>query len=664
MLTMTLPLILILTTCVSAWLLTPLVRRWALRVGAIDVPGGRKIHRAAIPRLGGVTLVASITLAMLLATNLAWLDVLPPLPLAAWLPVGVGGGLVFLFGLWDDLRPLPAWLKFLVQGAAATIAISLGVHIDHVSALGGAPLSLGWLSVPLTLFWIVGLTNAFNLIDGLDGLAAGLGLIAASTSATIFFLGGGQPDGLFLLLLCGALAGFLRYNFHPASIFLGDSGSQFIGYVLAVTSITGSQKGATVLPVILPLLIFGLPLLDTGLSIFRRATANRGHTSTPKSRLQTMIDAGRRMCVADRDHVHHRLLAQGLSQRSAVLILYALATALSGLAIMAVFAEYRNAGAILVAVIVASYIGIRRLGYERIALERSERLLRWGEHLLLRRLSSLTLVDALAVVCSYWLAYLLKYDLSGSAQITALFLDAFPWIVGCQLAVLLGMGLYRGVWRALGVFDFVYLTVAIALGLLLASAILAIFDPPRSTYTFLAINGLLLEVLLVGARAAHKGIVYLRRRNSTIEGSPALIYGAGRRGECTLRELAENPQVELYPVGFIDDDQRLLGLKVHRVPVLGTSGDLPAILRQSHWVSAVIVSTEKIAPERLTALLRTCARLKIPVYRSDFRLDQLACGNGTASHSQDALPPPSFLPDAEETEQEPSRGNRLEPIRR
>ncbi len=661
---MTLPLILVLTTCVSTWLLTPLVRRWALRVGAVDVPGGRKIHRAAIPRLGGVTLVASITLAMLLATNLAWLDVLPPLPLAAWLPVGAGGGLVFLLGLWDDLRPLPAWVKFVVQGAAATIAISLGVHIDHISALGGAPLSLGWFSVPLTLLWIVGLTNAFNLIDGLDGLAAGLGLIAASTSATIFFLGGGQPDGLFLLLLCGALAGFLRYNFHPASIFLGDSGSQFIGYVLAVTSITGSQKGATVLPVILPLLIFGLPLLDTGLSIFRRATADREHTRAPASRFQTVIDAAKRMCVADRDHVHHRLLAQGLSQRSAVLILYALATALSGLAILAVFAQYRNAGAILVAVIVASYIGIRRLGYERVALERSERLLRWGEHLLLRRLSSLTLVDALVVVCSYWLAYLLKYDVSGSAQITALFLEVFPWIVGCQLAVLLGMGLYRGVWRALGVFDFVYLTVAIALGLLLASAILAIFDPPRSTYTFLAIDGLLLEVGLVGARAAHKGIVYLRRRHATHDGSAALIYGAGRRGECTLRELAENPQVELYPMGFIDDDQSLLGLKVHRVPVLGTSRDLPAILQRSDWVSALIISTEKIAPDRLTSVLQTCARLKLPVYRSDFRLDRLADGQGTADPSRDLLPLPSFLPDSEETELEPSRGGRLEPVRR
>ncbi len=661
---MTLPLILVFTTFVSAWLLTPVVCRWAVRVGAVDVPGGRKIHPAAIPRLGGVALVASIALAMLFATNLAWLDLLPPLPLEAWLPVGVGGGLVFLFGLWDDLRPLPAWFKFVVQGAAATIAISLGVHIDQVSALGGAPLPLGWLSVPLTILWVVGLTNAFNLIDGLDGLAAGLGLIAASTSATIFFLGGGQPDGLFLLLLCGALAGFLRYNFHPASIFLGDSGSQFIGYVLAVTSITGSQKGATALPVILPLLIFGLPLLDTGLSIFRRATAGGGQPGGRESLLKTVTDAARRMCVADRDHVHHRLLAQGLSQRSAVLILYALATVLSGLAIMAVFAQYRNAGAILVAVIVASYIGIRRLGYERIALERSERLLRWGDRLLLRRLSSLTLVDALVVLCSYWLAYLLKYDLSGSAQITALFLDAFPWIIGCQLAVLLGMGLYRGVWRALGVFDFVYLTVAIGLGLLLASAVLALFDPPRSTYTFLAIDGLLLEVLLVGARAAHKGIVYLRRRNATPEGSGALIYGAGRRGECTLRELAENPQVELSPIGFIDDDRSLLGLKLHRVPVLGTSRDLHTILQRSHWVSAIIVSTEKIAPERLMAVLHTCARLKIRVYRSDFRLDLLADGTGLPALSSHVLPPTPRRPDAEETEQEPRRGERLAPARR
>lgn len=661
---MTLPLILVLTTFVSAWLLTPLVSRWAFRVGAVDVPGGRKIHHDAIPRMGGVTLVVSIAVAMLLATILAWLDLLPPLPLAAWLPVGVGGGLVFLFGLCDDLHPLPAWLKFAVQGAAAAIAVALGAHIDQVSALGGDPLPLGWLSIPLTLLWMIGLTNAFNLIDGLDGLAAGLGLIAASTSAAIFFLGGGQPDGLFLLLLCGALAGFLRYNSHPATIFLGDSGSQFIGYVLAVTSITGSQKGATVLPVILPLLIFGLPLLDTGLSILRRATSDRDRPGSGRSFLKALSDATRRMCIADRDHVHHRLLAQGLSQRSAVWLLYTLAAMLSGLAIMAVLAQYRNAGVILVTVLVASFIGIRRLGYEQIAVERSERFLRWGERLLLRRLSSLTLVDALVVVCSYWLAFLLKYDVSGSARVTTLFLDAFPWIVGCQLAVLLGMGLSRGLWRALGVFDFVYLTVAIALGLLLASAILALFDPPRSTYTFLAIDGLLVEVFLVATRAAHKGVVYLRRRNAGSEGSPALIYGAGRRGECTLRELAENPQVIFDPVGFIDDDQSLLGFKVHRVPVLGTSHDLPGIVQRCGSVSAVIVSTDKIAPGRLAAVLRTCACLKIPVYRSDFRLDPLAVGHRTADPSRDVLPLPSFLPDDEEAEQQSSRGERFEPARR
>ena len=160
-------------------------------------------------------------------------------------------------------------MKFLFQFAAAGIAVSSGLRIDVASTLSVGIMDPGIFAVLLTILWIVGLTNAFNLIDGLDGLAAGLGIIAATTSVIILFIGGAAPtDGTLLIILVGVLAGFLRYNFQPASVFLGDSGSQTIGYVLAVMSVIGPQKVAIALPVIIPLLIFELPLMDTFFSIF------------------------------------------------------------------------------------------------------------------------------------------------------------------------------------------------------------------------------------------------------------------------------------------------------------------------------------------------------------------------------------------------------------
>ena len=244
-----------------------MVRHLALRLGLMDNPGGRKIHIIAVPRLGGVSLCLSMCLSLFVSSHLGTvtgLDISEAWPSPEVL---LGMGLAFLVGLYDDLRPTPAWCKFSVQFVAAGIVIYSGVRIPLVSIIGFGSVDPGMLAIPLTFLWIVGITNAFNLIDGLDGLAAGLGFIAAVTSTIIFCLGGGfSADALLLVILAGVLAGFLRYNFHPASIFLGDSGSQVIGYVLAVTSVVGSQKSATALPLIIPVLIFGLPICDTVLS--------------------------------------------------------------------------------------------------------------------------------------------------------------------------------------------------------------------------------------------------------------------------------------------------------------------------------------------------------------------------------------------------------------
>jgi UDP-GlcNAc:undecaprenyl-phosphate GlcNAc-1-phosphate transferase len=231
-----------------------------------------------------------------------------------------------MVGLVDDLTALPPWPKLVVQVAAAVVVIQSGLLVERIT-IAGQTWQLGFWSWPLTLVWIVGLTNAFNLIDGVDGLAAGVSVIAGATCALILISRGHVAEAMLLTAMVGAALGFLVYNFSPASIFLGDGGSLLFGFVLATTAITGWQKGATVLAAGVPLMIFALPIADAISTLIRRLF--RRDRQEPVS----MTSLVRRIVEPDRRHIHHRLLALGLSTRGTVALLYVITLLLSALAL-------------------------------------------------------------------------------------------------------------------------------------------------------------------------------------------------------------------------------------------------------------------------------------------------------------------------------------------
>lgn len=241
-------------------------------------------------------------------------------------PILVGASLIFAVGLFDDLRALPVWPRLIVEAGAALTVMSAGILIERVT-VGGQTWTLGLLAWPVTFAWIVGMTNAFNLIDGIDGLAAGTAAIAGAACTVILIRRGHVADAMLLAALVGACLGFLVYNFTPASIFLGDSGSLTLGFVLATTAITGWQKGATALAAGVPLLIFALPIADALAATVRRSRRRPGAGPL------TLRQALRQIAQPDRDHIHHRLTAQGWSTRRAVLVLYAVTIVLSALAV-------------------------------------------------------------------------------------------------------------------------------------------------------------------------------------------------------------------------------------------------------------------------------------------------------------------------------------------
>ncbi len=328
-----------------ALVLTPMAAIIGRRYGIVDAPSGRKVHTKVIPRIGGVAIYLAFFgpfLGALFYSNDLIGRILSE-PAILW--VSCGATLVFLIGLADDIFPLHPLIKFGVQAVAACLAYRGGTCISSLQLPGAAVLDLGWFGLPVTIFWFLLITNAFNLIDGLDGLAAGVCFFASLVLLILSVMGGRYLVATGLAALVGTCLGFLRYNFNPASIFMGDSGSYFLGFMLASLSILGSIKSQATVAVLIPVIALGLPLVDTVLAPVRR------------------FFMGRQLFQPDKSHIHHKLLRLGFSQRGAVLLLYGANILLGLFAILLVNAHDSNAALILLVLGVCMIVGIRKLGY-------------------------------------------------------------------------------------------------------------------------------------------------------------------------------------------------------------------------------------------------------------------------------------------------------------
>ncbi len=324
---------------------TPAVTLLARRLGVVDRPGGRHLHRSTTPQLGGIAVALSF--GVTLSASMALSSDLPGQLLGGGMGlflIAVAALMVLVLGVVDDVHDLSPIVKLLFETLAATIVVFAGYGFVAVSnPISGGTVDLGWAGPLATVAWIVLITNAFNLIDGLDGLAAGVALIATLTLTGIAAIEGRFDAVLVWAVLAGSLLGFMPYNLPPASIFLGDSGSLLLGFAMAVLSIQSLQKGATTVVLAVPVLALGLPLSDTAHAVLRR-----------------WLGAGvAAIARPDRDHVHHRLLRLGFSERRALLILYSICLVFSVLAFLAVVAR-GPFGALLVAFAAMATLGATR----------------------------------------------------------------------------------------------------------------------------------------------------------------------------------------------------------------------------------------------------------------------------------------------------------------
>jgi UDP-GlcNAc:undecaprenyl-phosphate GlcNAc-1-phosphate transferase len=333
---------------IISFISTKIVRDLAVKNGWVAAPGHeRHLHIKALPRLGGIAIVFSF----LVATGVAFTAgrLLHPSdsafslhPLVTILPPAI---LIFMLGAYDDIRTAGPYFKFFVQAVAAAMLFAGGLRILDIPLLFGAHQFSWMVGLPLTIFWVIAITNAFNLIDGLDGLAAGSALFSTLVMFVVAILGNASLISLITLALAGAVLGFLRYNFNPATIFLGDCGSLFMGFMLSALSLYGAQKAPTIIAVAIPLVSFGLPILETSLSVLRR------------------LISGRPVFTADREHIHHKLLQHGWSHRQVVIILYGVSAVFAMLSLFLLWPTGSTLGLVLAVLGTGIWLGVQHLGY-------------------------------------------------------------------------------------------------------------------------------------------------------------------------------------------------------------------------------------------------------------------------------------------------------------
>ena len=555
---------------IGAAALVPVCRWVAFRVGCVATPKSDRWHKKATPLLGGLAIVLPVLVGVVVSG-----DVFEHGTLVAC------AGLIALVGLLDDVVTLSPATKLVAQIALASLFVFMGYRLHWVESLT--------LDSLLTLFWVVGITNAFNLLDNMDGLCAGIALIAGTAflfGSVVIQPGGEAFGGLYLPLLLGALAGFLLYNVNPASIFMGDSGSLFLGMSLAGVSLESAAAAAqgdrSLLAVVAaPVLILMIPILDTTLVTISR------------------VLSGRSASQGGRDHSSHRLVAIGLSERRAVAVLWGLA-ALAGVSGFYLRSLDVGSSALIVSTLLLAmtvftvYLMKVRVyeGRDLNLLNRNPRVTPLVVNLVYKRRVAEVLLDACLIPIAYYAAYRLRFEGSQLQPNCQYFLQSLPVVVASQIVALFVLGAYRGVWQYFSLIDGVTFAKAAFAGTVLSELIvLYLYRFESYSRTVFIIYAVLIFVLLSASRASFRLIDEFATRRRKL-GDRLVVYGAGPGGSLAIRTGA-NLETPYRVVGFVDDNPNRQRVRVQGYPVMGTFDRLRQLITNKQ-VDAVLVSTDAI----------------------------------------------------------------------
>ncbi|MCM8811742.1 MAG: hypothetical protein NC910_01650 [Candidatus Omnitrophica bacterium] len=563
-------------TWLASDLLTPWVRRFAVSVGSVSKPADDRWGRRAIGRLGGLSIALGFmgTTIWLIPQDGRLIGFL----LATLLMLGTG--------LWDDIRRLAPFSKLVLQIMAGCFVVLAGIQFQ-------IPV-FPWLGVPLTIGWLVLIMNAFNLMDNMDGLAGGIGVIAAIFCAWHAVRAGQWTGAALCASLAGATLGFLRHNLPPAKIFMGDSGSQILGLGLGTLTLMETwHTPARLLGILaIPTFLLAVPIFDTCFVTISR------------------IIHGRHPFQGGTDHLSHRLGILGLTTRQVVFTLYGIS---AGFGMLSVVLAHQNPLAIAGVWLLS--MGLLLLGGIYLAKVRvyagpaepaaESRTILIETMLFHKRRIAEVIIDFILICASFVTAHALRFEANLTPDLVALILKSLPWIILLKMFCLFSCGLYRGLWRYTSLPDLVNIFRAVTFGSML-SALVVLFLWRFEGYSraVFFIDWLLLFVTISGSRVAERllneWILSLRR-----DAVPVLIVGAGDTGELVLRQLKQTEHGNRRVIGFLDDDPEMRGSRIHGIPILGNREELGVIV-QTFGVREILIAIPRPPAQLLQQIQAYC----------------------------------------------------------
>lgn len=576
--------------------LTFAVRAFAHRIGQVAKPKTDRWHKRPTAMLGGIGIYLATLLGYFLFVPTSSESIVI-IGAASWL---------FVVGLIDDLYSIKPYQKLFGQLIGAIFVVGFGLTLP----LSGNALIDIWI----TVFWIIGITNAINLLDNMDGLAAGITAIAASSLAFGLAANGQNAELVLVSVFIGALVGFLIFNFNPASIFMGDCGSMFIGFLLSTSVLLGQSGGRsrgifTILAV--PVLILFVPIFDTTfVTVLRKLW-------------------GRKASQGGRDHTSHRLVALGLSERSAVLMLYGFAIIGGGLSIAVAQLPLTSSFALIGLFIAAlTIIGVY---LSKVKVYETEEDLAASNSAVFAFLLNVShkrrvfevILDVFLITVCYYGAYVFLFGSFETSGNWDLFLNTLPLLVVLKLFAFFFVGVYRGLWRYTSIGDLVIYAKGVAIGSVLSIiAILLLYRFEGFSRSVFALDAILLLVALAGSRMAFRLIRELIPLPHQNVGRRVLIYGAGDGGEMLLRELRKNPDWNYSPVAFVDDDPLKRDKLINGLKVFDANGSLSALCRDQN-IQEILISSKKIKPEALRNLRDVCRDIDVRLMRAEIKIEPI-----------------------------------------
>lgn len=577
--------------CVT--ILTPLVIRLAHRAGWVALPQKDRWHDRPVALMGGIAIFGATVVAVVVSGGYEFYT---------W-PVWVAGTIVFLAGLADDLYNIRPEAKLVVQILATVLILYAGFAFWR-----GGPF---WLSVPLTFLWVIGVTNAVNLIDGMDGLAAGLAAIAASVIGLIAWFTGVTSVALVAASVAGAAAGFLIFNFQPARIFMGDCGSMFLGFVLAVLAITVQGQGGPFAATLVPIVVLAVPIFDTTF-----VTVTRILNGVPVTQGGT-------------DHTMHRLVILGLSERRTVLVFYTV-SGIFGLSTLAVYqaaAPLFYALLLLVIVVLVGF-GLYLSSTQADARNRPQRVFSQKVGAVMQAMfggftwkSFLGIVaDLLLVAATFIAAHHLRFGATPPESAYDLMLTVLPAVIGLKIAVFYTADLYQGIWRHAGTPEFVRLVGAsTAASVIIWGGVIAVFGTDNIAPAVIILDWMLATGAIAFIRFGFRG---LRQyfASQRVQGPRVLIYGSGPNALLALRYFRQQgSSPNRTVVGFLTDDVARIGSHAQGLSVIGSLDDLVQQY-DVHNVEEIIIATGDLSLSRTEAVERRCLAHGIPCRRFSLSL--------------------------------------------